>query len=100
MTFTEFIQANKDANKHYFDADTMRFFRSKLVRDSWNGDGLFITSEQFVGSQGAAPRAWSIRRGNLKTFDVDSVGEFQQYKTLHRARTALAELRAVEMAVA
>lgn len=94
MTFAEFIQGNKDTGRHYFDTETMRFFASHLVHDSWNGDGFFITSEQFRGFNSPdGPRKWSIRRGNLETFDVDSVGEFQAYVSLARATTALQKLR-------
>lgn len=97
MTFKEFIDGNKAANKHYFDKDTMRFFASRLVGPSWNGDGYFITSEQFKGVRSAdgphCPRLYSIRKGNLDTFDVDTVGVFQEFTTLAHAKTALRTLR-------
>lgn len=90
MTMQEFIQGNKDAHKHFFDTETMRFFHSRVVMSSWNGDGLFITSEKFDAQ---SPRRYSIRRGNLTTFDVDSVGEFQQYNSSSSAQSALHRLR-------
>lgn len=94
MSFDEFIQGNKDAGKHYFDKETMRFFDSKLVHASWNGDGYFLTSEQFRGVNSPdGLRCWSIRKGNLHTFNVESIGEFQTYKSLARAKTALKNLR-------
>lgn len=99
MTLSEFKQGNRDKGLHYFDRNTMRFFASRIVATSWRNwstDGYFITSEQFRGSQMTAPRKWSIRRGNLETFAVDSVGEFQGYPTLRAAQKELTRLRSIE----
>lgn len=99
MTLDEFIQGNKAAGQHYFDASTMRFFKSRIIHSSWNGDGLFLTSEQRDYTGGSDPRMWTIRRGDLTTFNVKTVGDFQAYSSLHRAQTALRKMRQVEVVV-
>jgi hypothetical protein len=67
----------------YFGPREMRFFRSRLARKVWPAPGLnatyFVTSEQFVGSGGAAPRRYTVRV--LMGCKINTVGEFQQYKT-------------------
>lgn len=97
MTLNEFMQGNKSAGLHYFDRDTMWFFRSRIVRNSWASDGYFITSEQFDDN---TPRKYSIRKGDLSSFSVASVGEFQAYATLRDARKALNAIRQEALALA
>lgn len=75
---------------HWFDADAARFFRSILPKLAFYGPGgvYFVTSEQFVGSDGvAAPRRYTVRAWHGGR--VDTVGEFN---TLSRNRAvSLAE---------
>ena len=95
MTMNAFIAGNMAAGKHYFDKSTMRFFRSRVVKDSFCSDGYFITSEQYETN---TERRYTIRCGNIVTFDVSSVSEFMQYATLRDARKALKALRIAEFA--
>jgi hypothetical protein len=49
----------------------------------------FITSEQFVPSQGPAqPRKYTIREVSASG-DVDTVGELLQFATLKQAKAAI-----------
>lgn len=62
---------------HFFDRDTVRFFRSRLesVYPAKGGKTVFITSEQFVGSDGkAAPRTFKLRE--LKRCQIETVKEY------------------------
>ncbi|MCU0767565.1 MAG: hypothetical protein MUE39_09350 [Gammaproteobacteria bacterium] len=79
------------AKGHFFDADTMRFFRSAPAAYGFRAaDGAiyFATTEQFVPSRGKPfPRRASVRvldaAGNVST-----VGDFQGYETLRAASLA------------
>lgn len=90
MTLDEFIEGNRSRNLHYFDKETMRFFNSTVVKESWGEDGYFITGEHRLDYE--KPR-YSIRKGDLETFQVKSVGEFQQYETKREAKVALKKIR-------
>ena len=84
-------EINQLAGMFYFSPDTMRFFRSRLPAYAYVAEsGLgwyFVTSEQFVGSQGAAPRAYTVRfmanDGNVST-----IGDFQAFKSRSGANAA------------
>jgi len=76
----------KACGSHWFDKDTMRFFRTRLsgkVYPAKSGRcSFFVTSEQ--GPHGG--RAYSVRKAcGCK---IDTVGEFQGHSTLKRAQTA------------
>lgn len=55
-------QANREANGHFFSADTMRFFDSRVESGVIAGR-LFVTSEQFEDSRGNRPypREFTVR---------------------------------------
>lgn len=84
---TEIQRANERAGKHFFEASTMRFFRSRILPDVYGGR-YFITSEQFDRD---SPRLYTIREVN-EHGGIDTVGEFQQYDTLDKARRAARKL--------
>jgi hypothetical protein len=65
---------------HWFDADTMRFFRTRLG-DIVIGGRYFISSE---ASDYNAPRLYSIREA-FADASIDTVGEFQAYRTRREA---------------
>lgn len=95
-TITALKRAFRDAGNHFFEPDTMRFFRSKLARDLHplpDGRVLFITSEQFIGSDFiAAPRRYTVRCatfvpvGDGWDVDVSEPFGFQHAATLQEAR--------------
>lgn len=75
---------------HWFDADSMRFFRSRVADVAYmSEDGsraYFVSSEKFVPSQGPAEaRRYTIRFMYWNTGEIDTRGEFQQYRTLRMA---------------
>ena len=77
---------------HFFDASSKRFFRSRISQDAYlttdKSKGYFTTSEQFVGSRGPAPRAYTLRVCDMKTGDISTVGEFQAYVSGAQAKRA------------
>lgn len=81
----EVKRANRQAGKHFFDADTMRFFKSRVSNDVEplpNGAALFITSEQFEMADRSyrAPRKYTIRLA-LPDGDIVEVGKFQAFNS-------------------
>lgn len=90
-TVTQIKAANRAAGQHFFDPDTMRFFRSRMLRGVIGGR-FFITSEQYVDSEGNAdPRRYTVRVVD-DAGHVDTVGEFQAYATPAAARAAARKL--------
>lgn len=64
---------------HWFDRSSMRFFRTRLPQGGIRTPLAiyFTSSEQFVSSRGeAAPRKHSVRRLDLNTGNISTVGEF------------------------
>ena len=91
---------------HWFDASSMKFFNSRVLESTWTrytdteGEGVyrFISSEKFDAgySRWYTVREWRRERvGLVDHVSVETVGEFQQYRT---ARTALAHIRDGEVA--
>ncbi len=69
---------------HFFDPAAMRFFASRVAQNAYltadENVAYFITSEQFTGSDGHAQmRRYTVRKINMHTGSIDTVGEFQQY---------------------
>lgn len=113
---------------HFFDADTMRFFNSRIlsgVRIGADGTVYFVTSERQSGTYGSYPhpsysypRRYTVRRATRRDFeyidrmapgtptldhtihgaDIDTVGEFQGYDTARQAWRAIDALLAAEAA--
>lgn len=90
--------ASKESGSHFFDADSMKFFDSK-VGDAVFGGRYFITSEQFHGPCGSEPRKWTIRVAD-DAGHISTVGDFQQFKTsaeaVKAARALAAEAQAAD----
>lgn len=83
----------ENAHKGYFFAESSkRFFRSRISQDAYltadKSKGYFVTSEQFVGSQGAARRFYTLRVCDMVTGDISTVGEFQAYGSGAQAKRA------------
>jgi hypothetical protein len=87
-------RANRDHGHHFFDRDTLHFFRSR-VHDVVYGGRYFVTSEQ-CPFPGDYPRLYSVRRAN-DDGSIDSVGEFQQYETRAQAHAAAKHAADVEV---
>ena len=70
-------KANEEAEHHFFDRDTLKFFDSRIERTIYGGR-FFLTSEQFHGTDGySGSRRWTVRAarddGNITT-----MGEFNE----------------------
>lgn len=79
---------NRDHGQHFFDSDTKRFFRSKILPTAYQGPGgiFFVTSEQFVASDGTkAARQYTVRRFDPETGNIRS-GVFQKHEFANGAR--------------
>lgn len=76
---------------HWFSASAMRFFNSRTAQTAVVKDGkaYFVSSEQFDYS---SPRLFSVRVYDFATDDIDTVGEFQEYKTAYLAEKAIKQL--------
>ena len=71
-------RANARRGHCWFERGTLRFFRSRVGQVAYRGPGgtYFVSSEQFVSSNGwHAPRKYTVR---LQQADgsIDTVGEF------------------------
>lgn len=82
-TITEMKERNQEKGFYFFERDTMRFFRSRIETQANNG-GYFITSEK----PPHGPRQFTLRRFNWETGDIDTVGEFMQYRSREEALAA------------
>ena len=85
-TITEIKEANKAIGHHWFSRDTMRFFNSRVESKVYGGH-FFITSEKYMDDD---RRTYTIR--SCYNGHVDTVGEFQQYRTIEEARHAVKEI--------
>ena len=87
---------NRTRGFYFFERATMRFFRSRIASAPYHGKGgvFFITSEQFVGSDGhSAPRKYTVRRfdpltGDCETakYTADGSSAFNELRHLSDAR--------------
>ena len=82
----EIKRANKEKGHHFFDSDTMRFFRSRIL--SYIEENYFITSEKF---DDGSPRVYTVRIA-LEDGTIHSVSEFQQFKTIAQAKAFIKKL--------
>lgn len=79
-TISEIKEANKVKGHHYFEPDTMRFFKSKVYPEIIHGN-LFITSEKHREDD---PRLFSVRCA-MPDGSIDSVSKFQAFETKAQA---------------
>ena len=86
---TEIKRANERLGHHFFDADAMAFFRSR-IEDNGKvyGGRYFITSEQFEFRGERFARKYTLRRANDDGSVETVFGQFQEYGTLTAAREA------------
>jgi hypothetical protein len=94
---TRTVAQNARLYTHFFDADTMRFFNSRIGDVAYrvfDKDGsehvYFTTSERFNDE---TPRLYSVRVMHVlpgrRHWTVDTLGEFQAYKTGKAAKAAM-----------
>lgn len=91
----ELADIARRAGSPFFSADSMRFFGGRVhdvrpMADCW----AFITSEKRPRS--SDPRGYTLRTLSFypdgSGVDINTIGTFQQYSSLNRARTALKQL--------
>ena len=93
-TIRDIKRMNKNSGLHWFSPDTMRFFRSRVGDKVYQGNGgvYFISSEQFVGSDGrSGERMYTVRKFDPVTASIDTVGDFNKL-TYQQARYAASKL--------
>jgi len=77
---------------HWFDADTLRFFKSKLPTVAYElrvGGVYFVTAE----TNPLGEKRYSVRR-QMHDGQIETVGEFHSYPTAAAARAAIKSLAA------
>lgn len=80
-TIAKIKKSNSNAGWHFFDQQTLKFFRSEILPAVYQGPGgiAFVTSEQFVDNSGTpSPIRYTARRFDPKTSRVHTVGGFNQ----------------------
>jgi hypothetical protein len=79
-TIDRIQQTNRERGFHFFDLSTMRFFRSRILSQTFEGNNAvyFVTSEQFVGSEYTAPRKYTVRSFNPESGDIRTVQPFNE----------------------
>lgn len=101
MTIEQIQQINCRKGFYFFSPDTMRFFRSRVLSQTFpSPHGVyFVTSEQFVGSDGhKAPRRFTVRAFNPESGDIHTVQPFNSLarsKALRIASKLAEEMRLV-----
>jgi hypothetical protein len=73
---------------HWFDESTMRYFNSKVYDPVYCGKEYwyFVSSEKCFTE--GSKRLYSVRKFHVKTGDISTIGEFQEYKTKLQADKA------------
>lgn len=92
-TVRELEAKNSGAGQHFFDADTLRFFDSRVSEDVYR-HRFFFTSEKGPGGKRRASIRMIMDDGHVET-----VGEFQRFANPAAARKALATELAVGVEV-
>ena len=88
MNIIDIQQANAAKGGHYFDAATMRFFRSRVLNTVYQGGGgvFFVTSEK--GPHDDSPRMYTVREYHPATADVSTAGIFNELTKAQAQRRA------------
>lgn len=100
INFVSMNEIKQCSKIHFFDKGSMRFFNSRLSEygyqckevvkigkyDEYNYHNIifFVTSEKYDHK---SPRLYTIRKLTINTGAIETVGDFQQYKsrdTAHR----------------
>jgi hypothetical protein len=87
-TIDDIKTANRVAGMHFFDADTLRFFNSRIL-DGVYGGRYFVTSERRPRSK--EPRLYTVREASADG-GITTVGMFQGYVSAKAARRAAEKL--------
>jgi hypothetical protein len=79
-TIDDFIRLHQKKGCHWFDKETIRFFKSNY--------GPLYSQKYFISSEKGpySNRKWTIRKINWNNGKVDTVGEFQKFNTEKQAQ--------------
>lgn len=78
--FTSTADIQRNHRGYWFSKDTMRFFQSRISETVYYGkDLIFFVSSERQGYD--HPRLYTVRAYDPKTDSIDTVGEFQAYKS-------------------
>lgn len=97
---TDQIERHSYGHTHFFDADSKRFFNSRIGDNAYPTPNpfvtLFTTSERNSGRFGGPSyrRKYTVRAYDSRTHDIDTVGEFQDYASSASANRAAKQLAA------
>ena len=100
ISIDDIRRAAERNGSHWFEPGTMRFFRSRLAQVGYVSKqddtvAYFVSSEQYRAVSGELlPRRYSVRRVDLTTGNVRTVGEFQAF-----ASSPSAHAKAISCAV-
>lgn len=86
-SMAEVKAANKALGHYWFSPSTMKFFKTKIETSLIRGR-YFITSEMNFNNTG---REYTIREASSNGA-INTIGEFQKYKTLKAAKAALQKM--------
>ena len=95
----DLITTSERLGGHFFDADTLKFFNSRILSDLYRVDdskGYFVTSERYEDE----PRTYSVRyyvvthddEKNSDYIDISSVDEGFRLATSYQAKKMAKEL--------
>lgn len=89
-------KTNADKGMHFFEKQAMWFFNSRVQGDVFPTahGAVFVTSER----QGTQPRKYTTRHINEDTGCIETLGEFQEFKSRDGALAA-AKRRALNISV-
>ena len=85
-TIREMKEDDANIGDHWFERGAMRFFNSRIASGVYGGH-FFISSERYNEN---TPRRYTIR--SCYNGKIDTIGDFQQYRTIEEARYAVKEL--------
>ena len=89
MIMREAIKVYKTFGGHFFDNQTIMWWNSRIETELYP-NRCFVTSEpNFYGEK----RKYTIRRFSFQYDDVETIGEFRQYDTLHEASVEAAKVK-------
>jgi hypothetical protein len=83
MTIAKIKSRNKSCGFHFFEKGAMGFFNSRVFPKVY-GERFFLTSERFDSE---SPEFFTIRIANPDG-SIDTVSDFQQYRTKTTAAAA------------
>jgi len=94
VSITTLANINKEKGFHWFDKDSMNFFKSRFPKTGLTdgkGNAYFISSESlgFAPSEG---RGYSIRKMEMNTGKMDTIGGFNVFSSRSSAMSAMNKL--------